>query len=104
MTYLNKFYTAALLAVSLAVVTPTHALLLNTGDSVFYNFDFTGATSPPPYNSGDSVFELGAVFVGQTIGLVFFDGLNGTGGQLGTGQLTAVGNFPSETIPLPSIP
>ena len=43
-------YIFAVVALSLATVGPAHALLLNTGDEVIFNFNFTGASPPPPYD------------------------------------------------------
>jgi hypothetical protein len=57
------------------------ALTLQAGDSVSYNFDFTGQTPAPPYLGIFAVFSLGNFAPApDRATFEFFGGLDGTGG------------------------
>jgi len=77
MNGLSRVCSFAFAFVLLAGVSPVYAIPLNAGDSVVYNFDFTGASPPPPYTGVQaSIFFSPGPF---DIDLVFLDGLDGTG-------------------------
>ena len=78
MRHFNKLYAAALVALSLGAAIPAHALLLNTGDEVIFNFDFTGASPPPLYDKIGVDFDV-TTSVSGDLELLFFNGLNATG-------------------------
>lgn len=73
-----------------------HALTLHAGDSVIYNFDFTGAVPPPPYALYmDSNFLFGDSHGGDMVSFQLFGGIDGGGALVGT--------VPSMQVPLFSI-
>jgi len=67
---------------------PAHALLLNTGDDVILNLDFTGASPPPPYDFAGLTFDAAGNGSGSS---VFFGGLDATGGQVASEGFTCSG-------------
>jgi len=58
------------------------AVILATGQSALFNFDFTGATPSPPYDLVEIEFSFADLAVGETAGLEVFNELNGVD-QLG---------------------
>jgi hypothetical protein len=77
MNGLSRVCSFAFAVVLLVGASPVHAIPLNAGDSVVYNFDFTSASPPPPYTGVQaSIFFSPGPF---DIDLVFLDGLDGTG-------------------------
>jgi PEP-CTERM motif len=69
---------------------PAEATLLNTGQSLLFNFDFTGQTPAGPYINSMVAVTLNNFSVGTQATVSLFDGLNGAGfvtllGSGGTG-------------------
>ena len=58
---------------------PAEATLLNTGQSVLFNFDFTGQTPAGPYIDSIVAVTLNNFSVGTQATVSLFDGLNGAG-------------------------
>ncbi len=109
MTYLKKLLVvAAGLFVALQAAQSVAApVTISVGDSVVFNFDYSGYSPSPPYSrlnqswSVDGFFDDGEVDAGL---VTFFDGLNGTGAQILSGEwddnssLIAVGRSDSEFV------
>ena len=80
----------------LAASQQVHAVTLHAGDSVIYNFDFTGQSPAPPYALYmDSNFLFGDTHGGDMASFQLFGGLNGSGGLVAT--------VPSQQLPLFSL-
>lgn len=72
-------------AILLAQVTDTKAdVMLAPGESVVYNFDFTGAAPPPPY---PGVLWTFSYFSADLVELTMFDGLDASGAVFYTNAL-----------------
>jgi hypothetical protein len=80
MSKLCKVYGAALVVLSLAAVSPAQAILLNTGDSVVFNFDVTaGAPPPPPYIDVQTNFFFSGFDAGEHATVEIFGDLDALG-------------------------
>ena len=80
MKYYNKLYGAATVALSLVTVCPAQAILLNTGDSVVFNFDVTaGAPPPPPYIDVQTNFFFSGFDAGEHATVEIFGDLDALG-------------------------
>ena len=75
MKYYNKLYVAALVVLSLAAA-PAQAILLNTGDSIIFNFDVTAGAPPPPYISVDTEFFFSGFDAGEHVTVEIFGDLD----------------------------
>ncbi len=80
MKYYSKLYGAAMVALSLVIVSPAQAILLNTGDSVVFNFDLTaGAPPPPPYIDVQTNFYFSGFDAGEHVTAEIFGDLDALG-------------------------
>jgi hypothetical protein len=71
-----------LLALGVLAIAPlpaANALTLNAGQSVYFNFDLTGATPGPNFASVVILPQLAGYGAGDLGGAVCYGGLNGTG-------------------------
>ena len=94
MKYYNKLYRAAMIAISLVIVSPAQAILLNTGESVVYNFDGTGVLTPPWFDV-EAIFSFADGVPGDLATYEWFDGLNTTGANFATAPTQFVSFFPT---------
>jgi PEP-CTERM motif-containing protein len=82
---------------------PAEATLLNTGDTVIFNFNFTGQTPAPPYAEMVAIFPLTNWNTGEQATFTAFDGLDGTGSIIASTILNGgagssffvIGGFPN---------
>ncbi|MGA7180871.1 MAG: PEP-CTERM sorting domain-containing protein [Thiobacillaceae bacterium] len=72
---------------------PSSAVLLNSGESATFNFDFTNASPPPPYLA--ILFDINITSTGSSsYSFTNFDGLDGLG--LSVGSISGTINTPAD--------
>jgi hypothetical protein len=73
---------AAFAAAVLAFALPSDAIPIpvstTTADDLIINYDFSGATPAPPYDSINSDFTISGLDPGEIVTVDIFEGLNGT--------------------------
>jgi hypothetical protein len=74
---IKRFVTFAVVGWTALAAVPANATFVSAGNTVVYDFDFTGQTPPPPYTNQMALEVHFSTF--STVDIRFFDGLNGTG-------------------------
>lgn len=80
MSNLAKFISASLVWIACSLpISQAYAVILTSGDSVLFNFDFSGMSPPPPYYQVNVVTTFSSASTDAAFSATVYDDLNGEG-------------------------